>query len=771
LKRFLAILITLALAALMTSCASVQTQREIQHSLITGNLEHAYEQLEQAVRQHPHNKQYRAQLFRVREMLVSQWLVEADRARAARQLDLAESYYQRVLKIAPQNSRASAGLQVLAAERRHLPQIAEAEKALLAGDIESAEATARAVLAENPAHPEARNLIKRLEDKRPSNGLPYAELKATYRKPVTLEFRDASLKSIFEVISRVTGINFIFDKDVRPDLKATIFVKNTSVEDAIKLLLVTNQLERKVLNDTTVLIYPNTPAKNREYQDLVVKSFYLGNADVKQTLNMIKTLLKTRDVFIDEKLNMLVMRDTAEAVRVAEKLIASQDLAEPEVVLEVEVLEVSRNRLLELGIDWPNQVSYGQLGTAAGATAPELIRATRDNLQAFVVNPAIVVNLRQQDGSTNLLANPRIRVKNREKAKVHIGSRVPVITSTATATGFVAESVAYLDVGLKLDVEPNVYLDNEVAIKVALEVSNIAREIRTQSGTLTFEVGTRNASTTLRLRDGETQVLAGLIQDDERRSADKVPGLGDIPVVGRLFGSHNDTAIKTEIVLLVTPHVVRNLARPETVYAEFPFGTEAAAGAPPLILRPAAAATIPPSGTGAPTTPATTAPTTPGAPAAPGGAPPARSTPTSPPVVDQPLRLNWLAPGQAQIGKTFTVALNASAQDMKSASFEVAYDAAKLELVGIEEGGFLQQDGATGTLAFSASPDKGRAQVSINRPAPVSGEGTLATLAFRAVGDKPGPAQISVQGLQGQHASGSALPVAAPPAHLVNIGR
>src|SRR5262249_41618480 len=153
--------------------------------------------------------------------------------------------------------------------------------------------------------------------------------------------------------------------------------------------------------------------------------------------------------------------------------------------------------------------------------------------------------------------------KNKEKARVHIGDKVPVITTTATSTGFVSESITYLDVGLKLEVEPAVFLEDDVGIKVGLEVSSISREIKSPSGTLSYQVGTRNTSTTLRLKDGETQVLAGLISDEDRKSVTQVPGLGSIPVLGRLFGSHQDTFNKTEIVLLVTPRVVRNLARPE----------------------------------------------------------------------------------------------------------------------------------------------------------------------------------------------------------------
>ncbi|MGH8670967.1 MAG: hypothetical protein ACREUA_02865, partial [Burkholderiales bacterium] len=311
----------------------------------------------------------------------------------------------------------------------------------------------------------------------------------------------------------------------------------------------------------------------------------------KQTLNMVKTVLKAKDVFIDEKLNLLIMRDTPQSIRLAEKLIATQDLADPEVLLEVEVLEVSRNRLLELGIRYPDQITasvVGRAGVAGQITLGEVRNDFNSDLvRLTITNPAAILNLRQQDSDVDLLANPRIRVKNREKATVHIGERVPVITSTATSTGFVSENVSYIDVGLKLEVEPNVYLQNDVSIKVALEVSNIVQEIRTSSGTVAFRLGTRNATTTLRVQDGETQILAGLINDEERRTADKLPGLGDLPLIGRLFSSHLTTDNRTEIVLLITPRVVRNLVRPGAVFAEFMSGTEGSVGAKSLSLTPA----------------------------------------------------------------------------------------------------------------------------------------------------------------------------------------
>jgi general secretion pathway protein D len=357
----------------------------------------------------------------------------------------------------------------------------------------------------------------------------------------------------------------------------------------VRFLLTTNQLEMKVLNDSTILVYPNLPNKVKDYQELTVKSFYLANADVKQTLNLIKTVVKTRDVFVDERLNMLTMRDTPEAIRLAERLITAQDLVDPEVVLEVEVLEINRNKLINLGIDFPNRLSFGALG-AAGAgqfTLAEWLNRNAGMVNIKITDPALALNLLHQDTDNNILANPTIRVRNREKAKILIGNKVPVITTTATANVGISESVTYLDVGLKLNVEPNVYLNDEVAMKVALEVSSITNTIKDQNGTTTYTLGTRNAETVLRLRSGETEVLAGLIQDQEQITASKVPGLGDLPMVGRLFGNRQNQHDKTEIVLLITPYVVRNIDRPDASALEFPSGTDSTIGGSALGLRSA----------------------------------------------------------------------------------------------------------------------------------------------------------------------------------------
>jgi general secretion pathway protein D len=548
--------------------------------------------------------------------------MQAEALRAASQFSRAAELYQRALKYDPENARAKYGLSQLEADERDRGRISQADELAKAGKYKEAEDALRPVLARNPGQRDAQRLMRQIEEKTARPAVP-THLKFAETKPISIELQDVGLRAVFDVIGRATGVSFLFDKDLKADQRTSVAVRDARAEEVIRLVLASNQLDLKILNETTALVFPNTPQKQRDYQELVVKAFYLANADVKQTANMIRTILKTRDVFIDEKLGLLIMRDTPKAVRMAERLVAAQDIAEPEVMLEVEVLEVGANRLLDLGMKFPDTVAWsvqGAAGVPGQITLPEYLSRSSSLVNLKFNDPLFLLNLQQQDGSTNLLANPRIRVKNREKARIHIGDRVPVITTTAAVSGgFVSESVNYLDVGLKLEVEPTIYLEDEVGINMGLEVSNIVSQINGSSGTiLAYQIGTRNTNTVLRLHDGETQVLAGLISDEDRRTASRVPGLGDMPVIGHLFSQTNKNRVKTEIVLLITPHVVRTLKRPEVHVTEFSSGTEASfEGAMPAGVGPAPPAPAPePQPSPAPAAPAPYAP-----PAAPSGQP------------------------------------------------------------------------------------------------------------------------------------------------------
>ncbi|MGM9515595.1 secretin N-terminal domain-containing protein [Roseateles sp. DB2] len=563
--------------------------READELLRANQLGQADALLGAALRSAPQDPALRSAQLRVREQRVSRWLVQIEGLRAAQRWDEAQALLDQLLQLEPQHPRAQALAVELPRGRRHEQRLQEARQQVKAGRPGMADALLREILAENPLHAGARQLQNQIAQARPLES-GAQELGPAFQVPVTLEFRDAPLRQIFEALSRSSQVNFVFDRDVRTDARASIFLRNVTLDEAMRVLLSTQQLDRKLLNEHSVLIYPNSQAKQREHQELITRTLYLSNADVKQVQNLVRTIAKVRDLHIDERLNLMVVRDTPEVVRLVEKLIASVDLPEPEVMLDVEVMEIGSDQVEALGLQWPDQVQYGLLG-ADGKMGGTVLLGQRNEFRGSIANPALVATLKGTAGQVNLLANPKIRVRNREKAKVQIGQKLPIFTTTTNFSGTtsVAASVSYLDVGLKLDVEPTIQLDGDVIIRMGLEVSNVIKEMTGPGGTTAYATGTRNATTTLRLNDGETQVLAGLINDEDRSAAQGVPGLSRLPLLGRLFGVTTDTRNKTEVVLLITPRIVRNVPLPDVRLTQLMAGTDASPGAFSSLLRPASA--------------------------------------------------------------------------------------------------------------------------------------------------------------------------------------
>lgn len=572
----------IALLVLIAGCATTSVSMQEGRRLAeAGRLEEALPHFEAALREEPNRAEARLAVASTRERIAARWLREAEKASDGGRRAEADALLARVLALDPANERARRLADAARLERRRAQWQAEAEAAWARGDAEGALSRLHEILVEAPRDGAALGLRETIEATLATAGRAGdPELAAALAKPVSIEFKDASLKQVFEVLARTSGINFVFDKEVKTDEPTTIYLRRATVKEILNAVLLAHQLERRTLDDGTLLIYPNTPAKARDHQNLTIKTFYLANTEPKVALSTLRTILKAKDVVADEKQNLLVMRDTPETIRLAGKLLAVHDLPEPEVMLEVEILEVKRSRLLDLGIRWPDLLTLTPLGSAANGllTLADIKNATSRTLGATITPLSIAAG--QGDTDINLLANPRIRTRNRETAKIMIGDRVPNITTTATATGFVAESVQYVDVGLKLEVQPSIYLDGEIAIRINLEVSNIVDQVKTKTGTLAYQIGTRNASTVLRLKDGENQVLAGLISDAERSSANKVPGLGDLPLLGRLFGGRTDDGQKTELMLSITPRLVRGMSRPALARSEFDSGPEGSLRAP-----------------------------------------------------------------------------------------------------------------------------------------------------------------------------------------------
>jgi len=467
----------------------------------------------------------------------------------------------------------------------------------------------------------------------------------------------------------------------------------------------------------------------------------------------------------------------------AEKMVASLDVPQPEVIMEVEVLEVSHSLLEQLGINYPGSVSFSMTkppnSANTGTSGLVLSDIGKQNSSTIAVSSlGVSVDLLKRVGVTNLLSSPRIRARNKEKAKILVGSRLPVVTSGTSATAggaFSTSNVQYIDVGLTLEVQPTIHNDGNVAIKVAFEISSILRQISVPIGngatTLAYEIGTRNANTVLELKDGETQVLAGLIQDSDQRNSTHIPGLGDLPILGRLFGSTGTTRDKNEIVLSIMPRVIRTQPRASSESSEFWYGSESQTRSGPFASGAAggsASGAVPAvpggvsfgaggGGQNAPAAPVSSGPravpariaaaagSPPPADAAAAAAPDAKAAPASKPAdatavaqgaaADTRPKVTIEGPETAKVGDEVSVSVRlASTSSLGRIRTQVGFDAAALQLVSAEPGDLA---GSGETPKVEIKPGGVQLEVAGSEGAPVSGGGTLINLRFRVVGARP----------------------------------
>ena len=555
--------------------------------------------------------------------------VTLDPAGNAYRVALAQS-----LKAKEAEERYAAGVQLLKAEK-YADGIEELRRAL---DLDPTLTAAKTALDDAA---ERRKLLEKSD-----------ELTLTSTQPITLRFQNAKLKEVFDLLAKASGVNFLFDRDIR-DEAITIFVKNASFRDALNLVLTTNNLFMKRVGEDTLLILPKTKQKIDQYQDLMIRTFYLSNSKAKDMVNLLRTMLETRRVFVNEDLNTIVMRDTPDKIRLAEKIIEANDRQVAEVMFEVEVLEISRENALKYG--W-NLTSPG--GNTAGlniSKTPLNLSNVQDLTGAdFILSlPSIEVSLIKTDSNAKTLANPKIRVVDNKTAKVNIGDKIPIRLSTSTSaptstttTGSqtTTTSTEFKDVGIKLEIKPSIRLNNDVTMDLKLDVTSLgAFDERVEQ----FRFGTRSTETTLNVRDGETVVVGGLIRDDDRVSVNKIPGLGDIPVLGKLFSTTEKAKGKSEVILTITPRVIRGLAAPEGGVQSFWSGTEESFGTQPLfspsdsVSRPGAPGEPGPlSSPAQPPPPVSFPPLPPSAPIIPRGAFPPDPSTLSPPILPGPSTAN-----------------------------------------------------------------------------------------------------------------------------------
>lgn len=420
-------------------------------------------------------------------------------------------------------------------------------------------------------------------------------------EPMTLAFPNpVNVKDIYNAIGKAFGFNVLFDPRLK-DTKLAIELKNVTARQALDNVVQAAQHFYKVLDEKTIIVVEDTPQNRRDYEDLVVKTFFLSNADVKDVNNMIRTLIDARRVATNEQLNALVIRDTADKVAIAERLVAANDKSKAEVLVSVELLQVDSSKLRDIGASlssysYPITMDPTRITGAADKTRiplPRLDEITRS--MWGVVVPNVTINLIKSAGQAETLAQPELRITEGEKGSVVIGDRVPIPTTTFNTAQTVGGNIVpitafqYQDVGIKINVEPRVHHNSEITLKLEVEVSELGESVEVAQGQRQPKIGTRTIKSVIRLKDGETSLLAGLLRYSKRESKSGLPFLSDLPVIGGLFRSTQHDFKKTDLILTLTPHIIRNPDITEEDLAPLWVGTETRVsifGAAPRVQGP-----------------------------------------------------------------------------------------------------------------------------------------------------------------------------------------
>ncbi|MEA2571540.1 MAG: ral secretion pathway protein [Acidobacteriota bacterium] len=447
-------------------------------------------------------------------------------------------------------------------------------------------------------------------------------------QPISLSFpRETSVKEIYRALGNAFGINILFDQAVKDD-RIAIELRDVTAQEALERVMQAANHFYKALDDKTIIVIPDNPQARRDYEDLVIQTFYLSNGDAEQVTNVVRTMIEARNVFPLKALNAITIRDTADKVRIAEKIIEANDKAKAEVVVDVELMQIDVTKARTLGTllvdsagNPANSIGMSLLpnvGTVDGKPVNlpidlSFLKNIGSSNFSFTVPNGIIANLIKTSTNGQLLANPELRISEGEKATLHIGQRIPVPVSTfnslstTTANGSFAPvtSYQYQDVGIKLSMEPRVHHNREVTLKLTIEVSNLAGNAPGSNPPQPI-IGTRTIESTIRLKDGETNFLAGLIQRNDTADSTKIPFLGDIPILGRLFTNDARTHTATDLVLTMTPHIVRIPDITDDDVAPMWVGTsnnlsfrgvspriESQAGADPFTVRPTGAPNLP----------------------------------------------------------------------------------------------------------------------------------------------------------------------------------
>jgi general secretion pathway protein D len=568
-----------------------------------------------------------------------------ERAEVAKNYDLAVVEYTKVVRANPDDHNARLALdraklraaqdhafraRTLAANERYEEALVEYQ---IASELNPADSTVEEALRDTRqklrtkvavtrnGKTELESLIERARQLPP----PGLDLPDDARLPDSLVFSSATSRNVFRSLAQFAGLNIVFDPAFR-DETMNADLRKMTLADALASVTASTRTFYRVSANRTITIIPDTPAKRREYEESIVQTLYLSNADLKEVIDLLRIVVDVRQVTGMTAINAISLQDTPEHIAAATRLVSAIDKARPEVVIDVELLEVDRTRLREYGIQIASPGSDGISGALdvnrEGLTLQDLSNLTRADV--FVTGvPGIYYRLLKNDNNTRILANPQLRTSEGIAAQAKFGEDVPVPLTTFApiATGGINQqpitSFTYRPVGVNIEITPRTHHDDEVSLTLRIELSSISGTgSGVTAGIPTF--ASRQITSTIRLKDGQTNMLAGLIRDEERTVLAGVPGLSDIPLIGRMFARNRKESTQTDIILTLTPHIVRTLDVTEADLRPFRLGRGGTGSPAGAVERPGTAQPprdpgVAPQPSAAPTFPQPLQPTLPGA--------------------------------------------------------------------------------------------------------------------------------------------------------------
>jgi general secretion pathway protein D len=583
------------------------------------------------------------------------------------------------------------------------------------------------------------------------------ELAAISNVPITVKLTDKS-DVVYRTIGQLAGINVLFDPDYIPK-PIKVELNGVTLEEALEITALESKTFWRPVTPNTIFVAQDNPAKRKELEQSVLKTFYLSNlsqpTELQDVVNAIRAVLDVQRVQQLLSQNALVVRGTPDQIALAEKLVDDLDKARPEVIIDIAVMQVSRDRSRTLGLNLnatpgglsltlqPN-VTTTPTSTTPGATPVTTSSGTGLNLNSLanlnatdfqVTVPTANLQAVMSASDTKLIQNPQIRALDGQKASLKIGDRVPVATGSfqpgiggVGINPLVNTQFQYLDVGVNIDITPRVHAGGEVTLKISMDVSAVTGQ-QNIGGISQPIIGQRKIEHEIRLKDGEANLLGGIMEDQQTKSLTGIPGLAQIPILKYLFGQTSQDHSENEIVFAIVPHIIRGTDVNELNQRAIEIGT---ANAIELrrVSRPAASSVSSPAA--APQRPAS-----PNLGQLPPNQPPAgqQPAPTVPPA-GTPSFLFDPPTIQAQKGSTFAVNLLISgAQNVYSVPVQLNYDPKMLQLVNVSNGGFLSQDGQAVALVHREDEAVGQLQITATRPpgaGGVSGQGTVVTMTFQA---------------------------------------